>query len=310
MKKYENEEQLKENIFETYSKWLVESSSDRFLTYYTQLLEQIYTWCKDFSFKKNINNMGEEITVVTKRIMERKDKIPTDKKIFFYYLSKALKKEKSNFYRKYNTEDIRIPKEIKAKIRDSEDVLRMKERNLGRKLTKDEKITAVSDWFGISIKRATNIVKAMDICGINFTNNNKNEDGKTIDILNSATTSIYMENKILNPLDEYLIKIDRKHILETVEYLLKKKQERARGCYKALFTLHCIENYKDFEGLYPVLDSQVLETWQKEGKEPNQYEIYQKYHHKVKQKSAEAQASKNLGKFLDDIRIHLKEKNK
>ena len=153
----------------------------------------------------------------------------------------------------------------------------MKKSELGRNLSKDEQIQAISNWHGISIKRAKNIVKAMDISSIDFTNNKKDKNGNRIDILDSATTSLYMESIFINPLDEYLIKTDRKYILEAVEYLLNKKQERARDCYRALFTLHCIENYRNFEEFYPVLDKSILETWQKGGKNPNQYEIYQKY---------------------------------
>jgi hypothetical protein len=98
-------------------------------------------------------------------------------------------------------------------------------------------------------------------------------------------------------------------IREAVKSLLTKKQKRSRDCYRALFTLHCIENYKDFEELYPVLDKNVLETC-KDGKNPNQYKIYQKYHPKAQKSSAEAMASTNLKEFLKDIETYLKEKSK
>jgi len=299
------EEEQKDLIFNIFSQWREEPSTDRDLLYYQQLCKQIFLWCKDYLFKKT-DNMGEEIAVVTKRIMESKEKIPSDKKSYFYYLSKALKKERKNYYRKYNTDDIKISKGMKSKIRETEDVLRMKERNLGRELTKDEEIQAISDWFGISIKRAKNIVKAMETRRMDFSNNRKDENGNRIDILDSAEKSIDMESTFIDPLDECLIKDDRKNILEAVEYLINKKQERARDCYRALFTLHCIESYKNFEGLYHVLDKEILKNWQKGGKEPNQYEIYQKYKPKVKQKSAEAMASANLSKFLKDIETYCK----
>lgn len=291
MNKNKEEELLKEKIIEIYSKWREEPSADRFLLYYQQLCKKIFLWCKGYLFRK-IDNMGEEIAVVTKRIMESKEKIPSDKKSYFSYLYEALKNERKNYYRKYNTNDIKIPRGMKSKIRGAEDVLKMKERDLGRELTKDEEIQALSDWFGISIKRAKNIVKAMEISKVEYTDNNENKNG----------------SEFINPLDEYLIKIDRQHIMEAVEYLLNKKQKRARGCYKALFTLHCIENYKNYEGFNPVLDSQVIETWKKDGKYPNQYEIYQQFRPKVKQKSAEAMSSTNLRDFLNDIKTYLKNK--
>ena len=238
--------------------------------------------------------MGEEIAVVAKQIMESKEKVPSDKKSFIKYLSKALNNEKLNFYRKYNEEDIKIPNAMKSKIRESEGIILIKERNLGRELTKDEQINAISNWFGISIKRANNIVKAMEISRSDFSNNNEDEN----------------VSEFINPLDEYIIKIDRQYIMEAVEYLINKKQKRARKCYRALFTLHCIENYKDYEGLNSVLDNQVIETWQKDGKYPNQYEIYQEFHPKAKKKGAEAMASKNLHEFLNDVKSYLKENNK
>jgi len=292
--KNEKEKLLKNKIFEIYSKWREEPSTDRFLIYYQQLCKEIYLWCKYYLFRK-IDNMGEEIAVVTERIMKIEDTL--DKNGCFKYLYGVLKKEKANFYRKYNSKTIKIPKEMKLKIRTSEDVLRMKERYLGRKLTKDEKILSISDWFGISIKRANNILNAMQISSSNLSNNDMD-------------STLNIEDKSINHFDEYFIKSDRKYIREAVEYLINKKQKRARGCYRALFTLHCIDNYKDFEGLYPVLDSQILEARQEDGKNPNQDEIYQKYHPKAKKKSAEAMASKNLHEFLNAVETYLKEKNR
>jgi len=255
--------------------------------------------------------MGVEIAVITKQIMERKDTL--DKNGCLNYLYKVLKEiDKTYSHRKYNSEDIKIPKGMKSKIREAEreveDVLRMKKRDLGQELTKNEEIKAISEWFNISIRRANNIVKAMEVSSIDFSNNRKDEDGNRIDILDSATTSIYMESPFITPLDEYLIKIDRKYTQEALEYLINKKQKRARDCYRALLTLYCIENYKDFEGLYPVLDKQVLEDWQKDGKEPKPYEIYRKYNPKARKKSAEVQASTNLINFLNEIKTYPRNK--
>jgi hypothetical protein len=287
--KYESEDLLKDKIFDTFSQWREEQSTDRFLKYYQDLCGQIFLWCKDYLFKK-VNNMGEEIAVVTKRIMENKGNIPLDKKSYIKYITKALYNEKPSFYRKNNEEDIKIPNVMKSKIRESEGILLIKERNLGRELKKDEKIKYISDWSGISIKRAKNIVEAINISKIEFVDNNEEKNG----------------SEFINPLDEYLIKIERKNIIEAVEYLINTKQKRARDCYRALFTLHCIENYKNYEGFNQVLDSQIIETWKKEDKYPNQYEIYQKFHPKAKKKGAEAMASKNLSDFLNEIKTYLK----
>ena len=307
MSKHENEDLLKNEIFDIYSEWLDEPSTDRFIIYYQRLCKQIYLWCKDYLFRK-IDDMGEEIAEVTKRIMERKGKSLSDKKSYFYYLSKALKNERKNFYRNYNSDDINIKKEMKSRIRASEDVLRMKKSDLGRNLTEDEKIQAISDWHSISIKRAKNIIKTMDISCIDFSNNSRDKNGNRIDILDSAPKSIYMDSTFINPHDEYLIKTCRKHIQEAIEHSINKKQKRARDCSRALITLHYIENYKNFEGLYPVLDSQILEICQKDDLKP--YEIYQKYHPNVQKPGAEAMASKNLNGLIKDIEAYLEEKNK
>jgi hypothetical protein len=147
-------------------------------------------------------------------------------------------------------------------------------------------------------------MNAKNVGSISYAGNDGNDE---IDALNSAVTPIYNANITDNPLDEYIKKADMAIIREAVKSLLDKKQERSRDCYRALFTLHCIENYKAFEELYPVLDKNVLETC-KDGKNPNQYEIYQKYHPKAQKPSAETMASTNLKEFLNDIETYLKEK--
>jgi hypothetical protein len=119
----------------------------------------------------------------------------------------------------------------------------------------------------------------------------------------------YADTRSDDPLIDYIKKTDKETVREAVKSLLDKKQERARDCYRSLFTLHCIENYKDFEKLTPVLDSKIIETWQKDMKKPKQYEIYQMYHPNSQKSGAEVMASTNLKEFLNDIKTCLKEKN-
>ena len=175
----------------------------------------------------------------------------------------------------------------------------MKESQLGRKLTNDEQIQNISKWF--KKQEYIELLNLINVSSISYTVNDGNSK---IDALN------YIDTFSDNPLDEYIKKTDMETVREAVKSLLDKKQERSRGSYRALFTLYCIENYKDFEKLYPVLDKSILETWQKDGKNPNQHEIYQKYHPNAQKPSAEAQASKNLREFLSNIETCLKEKNK
>jgi len=140
----------------------------------------------------------------------------------------------------------------------------------------------------------------INVGSISYTSN----DGvNEIDALN------YADSFSDNPIDEYINKTDMVTVLEAVKSLLGKKQERSRDCYRALFTQYCIKNYKDFEKLYTVLDSKIMEIWQKDMKTPKLYEIYQMYHPNVNKSSAEAMASTNLHEFLSDIETCIKEKN-
>ena len=246
--------------------------------------------------------MGLEITRVANRFIKNENisKIPKDKDGFFKYLTASINKEKAGFYREYNENDtIKIPKDKKRKLREVEDFVRMKESQLGRKLTNDECIQSIYKWF--KKQEYVDLLNLINVGSISYTSSDGND---SIDALN------FINTHSLDPLDEYILKTDLETVLEAVKSVLGKKQERARDCYRALFTLYCIENYKDFEKLYPVLDSQILENWQKDGENPNQYEIYQKYHPKAQRSSSEAMASKNISEFLNDIESCLKEKNK
>jgi hypothetical protein len=245
--------------------------------------------------------MGLEIAKVISRFIKSEtiSKEPQDKDGIFKYLSASIKREKAGYEREYNdTENIKIPKEKKRKLRELEDFIRMKESQLGRELTADERSQSISKWFNNN--EYVELLNAKNVGSISHIINNE------VDTLNlKKVNSIYNTNTTDNPLDGFIKKSDMETMCEAVESVLKEKQERSRDCYRALFTLHCIENYKDFECLYPVLDKSVIAACQN-GKNPNQYEIYQQYHPKAKQSSAEAMASKNLSEFLNDIETCLK----
>ena len=104
---------------------------------------------------------------------------------------------------------------------------------------------------------------------------------------------------------DYLINSDIDIILKAIKAVLDKKQDRSRDCYRALLTLHCIDNVD----LYPVLDRNIIETCQQINEKPKQYEIYQKYHTEASKSGAEVMASKNLRELLNDLKTYLKEKN-
>jgi hypothetical protein len=297
------EEQQKDYIFDIFTKYRNEITSERLQVYYLDLCEQVYRWYRDYLFI-DVDEIGLEITKVIDRFIkdETISKIPQDKDGFFKYLSASVKREKTYSKRGYNeNETITIPKEKKRKLRKVEDFIRMKESQLGRKLTNDECEKSILKWFKKQVY--VDLLKAVNIGSISYTRNDENEE---VDALNSTATSIYNTIVTDNPLDEYIKRTNMAIILEAVKSVLDKKQKRSRNCYRALFTLYCIEKYKDFEGLCPILDKNVIEACQN-GKNPNKYEIYQQYHPNAKQSSAEAMASTNLKEFLGDIETYLRE---
>jgi len=301
------EEEQKDLIFDIFSQFRDDIHSDTDGKKYLQLCEQVNKWRRDYPFlerndffKKNFDNMGMEIiAIVIDRFIKNEIilKKLKDKDSFFKYLNKSLNNEKKVYYRECGNDTIKISKEKKRKLREVKDFIRMKERQLGRKLTYDERRKGIFEWFKkqeyVDLLNVMNVGKILDT--------SSNGDNK-IDLLNYGKTS--SDNPLL---DEYITKINMEALQEVIKSLLNKKQERSRDCYKALFTLYCIKN--DLRGLYPILDQEIIDSSHKDDKKPNQYEIYQKYHPKAGKKSAEAMASTNLREFLNDIETYLKEKN-
>ena len=291
------EEQQKDHIFNIFSKCQSETASGRLQVYFPVLCEQIYVWYRDY-LSIDVDKMGLEITRVINRFIKEENisGIPGDKDGFFKYLNTSIKREKASFYRNYNeNETIKIPKEKKHKLREVEDFIRMKESQLGRKLSSDEKAQGISKWF--KNREYLDLLNLLNVDSIHYAGK---DSGEEIEALNHATTPLD------NPLDDYIKKTDKEMALKAVKSLIEKKQERSRDCYRALFTLYCIENFKDFEKLYSVLDRQILEIWRKNGNKPKQYEVYLKFHPKVKKDSASALASKMLDNFLHDIEAYIK----
>jgi hypothetical protein len=273
----------------------------RLQAHYPSLCEQVFIWHRDY-FPAGADERGLEIAKVISRFIkdETISRVPQDRDGFFKYLSTSIKREKAGSQREYNdNETIKIPKEKRRKLREAEDFIRMKESQLGRELTADERSQSISKWF--NNHEYVDLLDAKNVGSISYTSNDEDDE---IDALNSTAAPIYNPNVAGSPLDEYIRKTDMEAICEAVKSVLEKKQERCRDCCKALFTLHCIKN--DLRGLYPVLDQEIIDAFYKDGKKPKQYEIYLKYYPETDKKSAEVEASKNLKKFLSDIETHLK----
>lgn len=260
-KNKKNEELIKDKIFSVFCNSRNEPLRQQ--VYLGQLSSLIYNWCRDY-LNFDVNNMGVEIVIITKRLLKENSKtsVPQNKEGFLKYLVTALKRGKYEYIRQYEK-------------RNQDDLTRMKENHLGRKLTVDEKISFINKWFDHE--------NAMRVTGNSLTGL-ENENLPHTDCLNSEDTSI---------------------ILETIQAVLCKKQERSRDCYRSLLTLHCIDNID----LYPVLDSKIIEIYRLSNEKPKKYEIYRKYHPKASKGGSEAMASKNLRELLSDLSAYLKEKN-
>jgi hypothetical protein len=243
--------------------------------------------------------MGLEIATVINNFLNKDKKLnfPKDKDGFFKYLNTALSNEKAGSYGEFDEDKtIRITKEVKARLKKLREFITWEESRLGRKLTIEEHKKGITEFF--KEQAYINLLNVEYISSISFTGNDEDDE---IDGLNKITTHS------VDPLDEYIKKTDMETVLEAVKSLLGKKQERARDCYRALFTLYCIKN--ELKGLYPILDQEIIDSFHKHDKKPKQYEIYLKYHPGIDKNSAEAMASTNLREFLSDIEIYLKEKN-
>ena len=260
-KNKENEELLKDKIFSVFINSLSEPLRQQ--VYLGQLSGLIYNWCRDY-LNFDINEMGVEIVVVTKRLLKEKSNsnIPENREGFIKYLLSSLKMAKLEYKRQYEKKN-------------QDDLIRMKERQLDRKLTEDEKLSFAGKWYDYD---------------------------NTMKLLSSSFTGTLNDE---SPHNEYLNYENSTIIREAICSVLSRKQERSRDCYKALLTLHCI----DHVDLYPVLDSQIIEKCKENSGKPKQYEIYQQYHPEASKNGSGAMAAKNLKELLSDLENYLKENN-
>jgi hypothetical protein len=287
------EEQQKDYIFELFSKCRSEIVSDQLQGSSVNLCKEIYYWYKDY-LSVDVTNMGLGLVEVIIRFTKNISKIPKDKDGFFKYLTTSIKREKISSYYEFDEKSpVNIPIEKKKKLKEVKGFIRMKESQLGRELTSDEKIQGISKWF--KKQEYLDLLNLINIGSISHGGNNGNSE---IDIIDTYS---------LGPLGEYISKINTENVLEAVTSVLAKKQEKTRPCIKALFTLYCIKH--DLKGLYPILDQEIIDSFHKHDKKPKQYEIYLKYHPETDKESAEAMASTNLREFLNDLETYLKKKN-
>ena len=304
------EEQQKDYIFDIFSKCNNETASSRLQVYYPTLCEQIFIWYRDY-LSINVNKIGLEISKVINCFTKDENitKIPKDKDGFFKYLKTSIYREKVGFYREYNDKDIiKIPKEIKQRKRKVEDIIKMKESQLGRELTYNERIQGISKWLYISeieAKEYLDLINNKKFYSLDVENSD-NEENNILD--SNELIPPYLSHTYEEPESEFFTNFNVSNVIEAVKFVLEKKNEKVRDCYKALLTLHCIK--KNAMGLYTILDHEIIDSYHKDGIKPNQYEVYQKYHPRVDKDSAGPMAAANLREFLKDIDTYLKEKNR
>jgi len=279
VKPLKTEEELKANILAVYFKYRKELSSDRRQVYFGQLCDFVFRWCTGYIFPE-AREMGLEIVEALGRIVKKE----VEENNLFGYLVRTLQNAKNEYYRKGISSGIKYPRIV----REIEKYISLQEKNAERILSEEEKIKRVSEWFNKSPKKVREYLGMID---------NKNVD--------SLTT--YDDEEKDTPESAFFSKFNAAIISETVKKVLLDKQDRSRECYRALFTAYCINNSIDFEGAASVLNAEILEKYLKDGKKPEQNEIYLKYHD-VKKESAGVSASVLLKTLLNDLKTALKEK--
>jgi hypothetical protein len=264
-------EQIKNRIFDIVIKYRNEASSDQRQVYFAQLWEQIKLWGKIHLYY-NTEDMGKELFHVTKGIVKIKD-FQKDK--FLRYLNRSLKRARIQHELRFESSIIRIPKKL-LKLEAEEDIIRAKEKQFNRKLTEKERIKYRNIW----VKKEN----AKETIDISYPNIDKDISG------------IQVDNLIIND------KIEK--MIEGINCVIDKRQDRSRDCYRALFTVYCIRKKKYFAALDPVLDQEILGIWKENGKIPKQSAVYMAYHKnkKLADKSAESRSSN----IIDDLNKRIK----
>jgi hypothetical protein len=283
------EEQLKDKILDIFFNFINEQSPDRRQAFIGQLWEQTIKWYGKY-LSVNAYEMGNEIFGVIRRITKEESNVPQEKIDFFKFLGKSLKNAEVEYYRSFESGAIKIPKAKMSKYKEADYVLRLIENKLGRKPTYNECSQSIENWF----KKDK----------YTYEDHLKIKNSKQISNLDIFDMVFKTENNLNDSCSENLLSLKTEKIKEAINHVLETKQQRVQNRYKALVTLYFIEN----EELYPVLDREIINAYQKDGIKPKQYEIYQKFKPQVTKDSAEATASKMLKDFLNDLETYLKEK--
>jgi len=293
VKPLKTEDELKANIFNLYCKFKDEPSSDRRQTYFGQLWEYVIQWCTYYKKWPEAREMGLEIFKALERIVKKE----IEEKDFFRYLITSLKNARAEYFRKGISSGMKYPRIV----RDIEKFVSLQESDAERILSEEEKIERVSKWFNITPKKASEYLWMIDNKKVDSLTSFEDEEKDIPDLYNNPESTFFSKISIQE---------NAAIICEVVESVLLSKQDRTRECYRALFTAYCINKSIDFEGFASVLNAEILEKYLKDGKKPEQYEVYKMYRPKVSKESAGVRASDMLKILLNDLKKALKEKTK
>ena len=301
-----NDEELKARIYAFYSEYY-DPSSDRSKAL-GQLWFHVCKWCRHYLYKKEekfLYEKGDDVEVEIYKTVKRcaeKDKMP--EKDFFPYLYVSLVNAKNQYYRDHLQEGSLKETRTLRKIKGCIEAL---EKSMGRETTQDERFYYISEEMP-EIKKETTIrdyLQCLASSGAKYKFNTKiDKSGKEVSIFDIIEGNFSTYEKEIT--DDNIAEI----IKEEFEKYINGKQERTIPFLRAIYTLDCVENNKDYNKLRPILDRDILEICEKRGKDgeklPAKYEIYMKYHSDSDKKTAVSNASSMLKDFVNGFEAILR----
>lgn len=308
--KWDDEEELKTIIYNTYSKARHESSYGNKLELIHRLIYLTVRWCKDYlKYGKIIEKIGLDIVKIF--IIDKKDRekiegikieikidmMPEEKNAFFENLLKKLNNIKFACFkskRESQFDPINIPRIYK----EMKNIILIEEKAKNRRLTVNEQILCVSRWKQWPENKTR---KYMEVMKRKFIRNLFCDDnGKVKDAFEYDNQKDGPHNSMVET--EYFTNYNAAVIRNAIEAVLMNTEDKE--CCRELYTLYCLKKIKDFEELCPVLDGNIIES-QKQEENITLAKIFKKYHPEVTDESATTMSSRMLNTFLKKLRMYL-----
>ena len=305
---------LKEKIFEAYRNCINAPSPDLLSKHSGQLWVLIDRWCKKYLFveeweekeDETVEAMLEGIPDIIDRLVKEDRKIKTHEEPgeFITYLNGCLKKLKAKTFYELLPEKVN-----KTKVKKYFQINRLIEtRERDGKLKENDRVKIIANYMSINEYSETR--NQLNLLSLDYEYDSDDEDNEINVLSFSNVKSIF--NK--NPESTNKFNVNPDDLQKAVTYVLEnKRQKRTMACNRALFTVLCIKEAPDYlDKLFPVLDSELLNKYRGKNIKPTLYETYLKHHPERKnssKNSVEANASSDLDKFLNDLKIYFEETN-